>query len=280
MEDDGVFYQHTKKEVGKILHEYEKLMKFLGGNKDMHRMPGALFVVDPKKERIAVKEARILGIPIIGIVDTNCDPDDVDYVIPANDDAIRAIRIITGAIASGIIAANQGESFDEEGEGGEAVEAAGATESVATVAATDSAAEPVRVETAATAEAVAVPVQTEAPVESVQAVDVAAPAEVIPAVEVVATESPAGQAEEATDDVKSEPTAASAAESAVGAEIPVQEEAPAEAVVQPEEETIAQDVQDEAPVEAASPVDEAGTQEEVAETVEEEAAPSQDQPQE
>jgi small subunit ribosomal protein S2 len=115
MEEDGVFEQLTKKEVGKIRHEYDKLMKFLGGIKDMHRMPGALFVVDPKKERIAVKEARILGIPIVGIVDTNCDPDDVDFVIPANDDAIRSIRLITGAIADGIIAANQGESFDEEG---------------------------------------------------------------------------------------------------------------------------------------------------------------------
>ena len=76
-------------------------------------MPGAIFVVDPKKERIAVKEARILGIPIVGIVDTNCDPDDVDYVIPANDDAIRAVKLITGRMADAVIEANQGESFDE-----------------------------------------------------------------------------------------------------------------------------------------------------------------------
>jgi small subunit ribosomal protein S2 len=109
MEEDGVFEQLTKKEVGKIRLEYEKLEKFLGGIKDMHRMPGAMFVVDPKKERIAVKEARILGIPIIGIVDTNCDPDDVDFVIPANDDAIRSIRLITAAIADAVIEANQGE---------------------------------------------------------------------------------------------------------------------------------------------------------------------------
>ena len=111
MEADGVFEQLTKKEVGKLRLESEKLEKFLGGIKDMHRMPGAMFVVDPKKERIAVKEARILGIPIVGIVDTNCDPDDVDYIIPANDDAIRSIRLITAAIADAVIEANQGESF-------------------------------------------------------------------------------------------------------------------------------------------------------------------------
>ena len=113
MEEDGVFEQLTKKEVGKLRLEAEKLEKFLGGIKDMHRMPGAMFVVDPKKERIAVKEARILGIPIVGIVDTNCDPDDVDYIIPANDDAIRSIRLITAAIADAVIEANQGESFVE-----------------------------------------------------------------------------------------------------------------------------------------------------------------------
>jgi small subunit ribosomal protein S2 len=113
MEDDGVFEQLTKKEVGKLRLEYARLEKFLGGIKDMHRMPGAIFVVDPKKERIAVKEARILGIPIVGIVDTNCDPDDVDFVIPANDDAIRSIRLITAAIADAVVEANQGESFSE-----------------------------------------------------------------------------------------------------------------------------------------------------------------------
>ena len=79
----------------------------------MKGMPGAIFVVDPKKERIAVKEARILGIPIVGIVDTNCDPDDVDYVIPANDDAIRAVKLIAARMADAVIEANQGESFDE-----------------------------------------------------------------------------------------------------------------------------------------------------------------------
>ena len=79
----------------------------------MHGMPAAMFVVDPKKERIAVKEARILGIPVIGIVDTNCDPDDVDYIIPANDDAIRAVKLIAGSMADAVIEANQGEAYDE-----------------------------------------------------------------------------------------------------------------------------------------------------------------------
>ena len=113
MEEDGTFEKLAKKEVIKLRAEMEKLEKYLGGMKDMKGMPGALFIVDPKKERIAVKEARILGIPIIGIVDTNCDPDDVDYIIPANDDAIRAVKLIAGRMADAIIEANQGESFDE-----------------------------------------------------------------------------------------------------------------------------------------------------------------------
>ena len=113
METNGTFDALTKKEVVKLKAEAEKLEKYLGGIKDMKGMPGAVFIVDPKKERIATKEARILGIPIIGIVDTNCDPDDVDYVIPANDDAIRAVKLITGKMADAVIEANQGESFDE-----------------------------------------------------------------------------------------------------------------------------------------------------------------------
>ena len=113
MAEDGTFDKLSKKEVSKLKLELEKLEKFLGGIKEMKGMPGALFIVDPKKERIAVKEARILGIPIIGIVDTNCDPDDVDYIIPANDDAIRAVKLIAGRMADAIIEANQGESFDE-----------------------------------------------------------------------------------------------------------------------------------------------------------------------
>jgi len=113
MEVDGTFEKLSKKEVSKLRLELERLEKFLGGIKEMKGMPGALFVVDPKKERIAVKEARILGIPIIGIVDTNCDPDDVDYIIPANDDAIRAVKLIAGRMADAVIESNQGESFDD-----------------------------------------------------------------------------------------------------------------------------------------------------------------------
>ena len=123
MEADGTFEKLYKKEVIKLRLELEKLEKFLGGIKDMKGMPGAIFIVDPKKEKIAVKEARILGIPIIGIVDTNCDPDDVDYIIPANDDAIRAVKLISGCMADAVIEGRQGESFDE-GEGGESAEAA------------------------------------------------------------------------------------------------------------------------------------------------------------
>lgn len=116
MAEDGTFTKLSKKEVSKIKLEQEKLEKYLGGIKDMKGMPAALFIVDPKKERIAVKEARILGIPIIGIVDTNCDPDDVDYIIPANDDAIRAVKLIAASMADAIIEARQGESFAEAGE--------------------------------------------------------------------------------------------------------------------------------------------------------------------
>jgi small subunit ribosomal protein S2 len=113
MEEDGTFDALTKKEVLKLRAEAEKLEKYLGGIKEMKGMPAAMFVVDPKKEKIAVKEAKILGIPVIGIVDTNCDPDDVDYVIPANDDAIRAVRLIAGKMADAVIEGRQGESNTE-----------------------------------------------------------------------------------------------------------------------------------------------------------------------
>ena len=113
MEEDGTFDALTKKEVIKLKAEEAKLEKFLGGIKEMKGMPAAMFVVDPKKEKIAVKEAKILGIPVIGIVDTNCDPDDVDYVIPANDDAIRAVRLITSKMADAVIEGKQGESMDD-----------------------------------------------------------------------------------------------------------------------------------------------------------------------
>ncbi len=113
MEEDGTFDKLTKKEVTKLRQEMEKLEKYLGGMKSMKGMPGALFVVDPKKEKIAVKEARTLGIPIVAMCDTNCDPDDVDYVIPANDDAIRAVKLIAGKMADAVIEGRQGESMAE-----------------------------------------------------------------------------------------------------------------------------------------------------------------------
>ena len=112
MQEDGTFDKLSKKEVLTLKNEAEKLERFYGGIKHMKGMPAAIFIVDPKKEANAVKEARILGIPVIGIVDTNCDPDDVDFIIPANDDAIRAVKLIAGCMADAIIEANQGESFD------------------------------------------------------------------------------------------------------------------------------------------------------------------------
>ena len=113
MEEDGTFDALTKKEVTKLVKEAEKLEKYLGGIKAMRGMPGALFVVDPKKEKIAVSEARVLGIPIVGMCDTNCDPDDVDYVIPSNDDAIRSVKLIAGKMADAVIEGKQGESMAE-----------------------------------------------------------------------------------------------------------------------------------------------------------------------
>ncbi len=109
MEEDGTFDLLPKKEVIKLNLEIEKLEKFLGGIKDMNEIPGALFIVDPRKERIAVAEAKKLGIPIVAIVDTNCDPDEIDYVIPGNDDAIRAVKLISAAMANAIIEGNEGK---------------------------------------------------------------------------------------------------------------------------------------------------------------------------
>ncbi len=110
MEQDGTFALLPKKEVIKLNLEIEKLEKFMGGITEMKKQPAALFIVDPRKERIAVAEAHKLGIPIVAIVDTNCDPDEVDFVIPGNDDAIRAVRLIAGAMADAIIEGRQGES--------------------------------------------------------------------------------------------------------------------------------------------------------------------------
>ena len=113
MEEDGTFDVLPKKEVIQLKKEQEKLQKNLGGIKDMKRIPDAIFVVDPKKESICVQEAHILGIPLIGIVDTNCDPEELDYVIPGNDDAIRAVKLIVSKRADAVIAANQGETAEE-----------------------------------------------------------------------------------------------------------------------------------------------------------------------
>ncbi len=112
MEEDGTFDLLPKKEVSKLKNEMEKLEKFLGGIKELKRVPGAMFVVDPRKERIAIAEAKRLNIPVVAIVDTNCDPDEVDYVIPGNDDAIRAVKLIAGAMADAIIEGRQGEQME------------------------------------------------------------------------------------------------------------------------------------------------------------------------
>ena len=114
MEKDGQFDVLPKKEVIKLCAEREKLLKNLGGIREMKKLPGALFVVDPRKERIAVQEARILGIPIVAIVDTNCDPDEIDYVIPGNDDAIRAVKLIAGKLADAVLEGKQGEQIEDE----------------------------------------------------------------------------------------------------------------------------------------------------------------------
>ncbi len=113
MKEDGTFDLLPKKEVIKLDLEIEKLEKFLGGIKNMNKLPGALFVVDPRKEKIAVAEAKNLGIPVVAIVDTNCDPDEVDYVIPGNDDAIRAVKLLAGAMANAVLEAKQGEQLEE-----------------------------------------------------------------------------------------------------------------------------------------------------------------------
>ena len=108
MEEEGVFNVLPKKEVIQLRAEKEKLEKYLNGIKDMPELPGAMFIVDPRKENIAIQEAHRLGIPVFGIVDTNCDPEELDYAIPGNDDAIRAVKLITGAMANAIIEARQG----------------------------------------------------------------------------------------------------------------------------------------------------------------------------
>ena len=112
MQEDGTFDMLPKKEVMKLMGDMEKLEKYLGGVKDMKKLPGALFVIDPRKEHNAIAEARKLHIPIVAIVDTNCDPDEVDYVIPGNDDAIRAIRLISQTMANAVLEGRQGEDAE------------------------------------------------------------------------------------------------------------------------------------------------------------------------
>jgi len=124
MQEDGTFNLLTKKEVAGLQKEMFDLEKSLGGIKTMERLPDAIFIVDPHKEHIAVLEAKKLGIPVIAIVDTNCDPDDADYVIPGNDDAIRAIKLISSVMADAIIEGRQGEQLTAEGESVEATEEA------------------------------------------------------------------------------------------------------------------------------------------------------------
>ena len=124
MQEAGTFDMLPKKEVIKLMGEMEKLEKYLGGVKKMNKLPGAMFVVDPRKEHNAISEARKLGIPIVAIVDTNCDPDEVDYVIPANDDAIRAIRLIASTMANAVIEGRQGVDAQAAEEAAVAEEAA------------------------------------------------------------------------------------------------------------------------------------------------------------
>mgnify|MGYP000558663543 FL=1 len=112
MEEDGTFAVLPKKEVIQLKKQHERLVKFLGGIRDMKAVPDVMFVVDPRKERIAVAEARKLNIPLVGIVDTNCDPDEIDYVIPANDDAIRAVKLLTAKMADALLEARQGEDAE------------------------------------------------------------------------------------------------------------------------------------------------------------------------
>ena len=123
MAEDGTFDVLPKKEVIGLKAEMEKLEKNLGGIKDMKEIPGVMFVVDPKKERIAILEARKLNIPVVGLVDTNCNPEDVDYPIPGNDDAIRAVKLITDVMANAVIEGRQGEAADVESEMTETEEA-------------------------------------------------------------------------------------------------------------------------------------------------------------
>jgi small subunit ribosomal protein S2 len=172
MEEDGTFDILPKKEVIKLRHEMKKLETNLGGIKDMHGVPDVLFIVDPKKERNAILEARKLKIPIVAIVDTNCDPDEVDYIIPGNDDAIRAVKLISSVMANAVIEANQGEQFGETEVAAPAPEAKAVEE--VTEAPAEETVEPAEETTEAIVEEVAeTPEATEAPEETPKANEVA-----------------------------------------------------------------------------------------------------------
>ncbi|MCL2188352.1 MAG: 30S ribosomal protein S2 [Defluviitaleaceae bacterium] len=133
MQADGTMDMLPKKEVAKLQHEMEKLQRNLGGVKNMKRLPNVIFIVDARKEHIAIQEARNLGIPLVGIVDTNCDPDEIDYVIPGNDDAIRAVKLIAGKLADAVLEARQGEQDEDPGEAEAPAEEEGEYEAEATV---------------------------------------------------------------------------------------------------------------------------------------------------
>lgn len=116
MEEDGTMSVLPKKEIAQLLGEKERLERFLGGIKNMSGLPGAMFIIDPRKEKIAIQEAKKLGIPVVAVVDTNCDPDEVDYVIPGNDDAIRAVKLLTSVMANAVLEAKQGDTTSEDEE--------------------------------------------------------------------------------------------------------------------------------------------------------------------
>ncbi|HZW68205.1 MAG TPA: 30S ribosomal protein S2 [Pseudogracilibacillus sp.] len=141
MEEDGTFDVLPKKETIDLIREKERLLKFLGGIRDMNKLPDAIFVIDPRKENIAIAEARKLNIPIVGIVDTNCDPDEIDHIIPANDDAIRAVRLLTSKMADAVIEGRQGveEAAEAEEAEKEAAENSEKTEATEDKAASESA---------------------------------------------------------------------------------------------------------------------------------------------
>jgi len=212
MQDDGTFDILPKKEVIKLTGEINRLEKYLGGVKDMKKLPAALFIVDPRKEHNAIAEARKLKIPIVAIVDTNCDPDEIDYIIPGNDDAIRAIRLIAQAMASAVVEGRQGADAAEAAAADEAKASEGSPESVAAPVS-----EPVAAKPVAKPEPAAKPVPVAAPTPAPTAKAEPAP---------VAEPKPKAEAEpkvkaEPKAEPKSKPVATESAESEDASETPV-----------------------------------------------------------